>query len=163
MSSAGGDTRMPKLLPDRSRSAGGSVKHDDHAFPHVMRRLRGRCTPVIPVSTVAALGNEVTAQMPDATSATVLALPRENPNMLAAEQVAKVVAGIPTIGEACDALRKAGWRAGIAGNRITVNDKVFAQFIGATVGGFGGIDARWVVNRIAGTPPVWIVGAGPQL
>ncbi len=101
--------------------------------------------------------------MPHATSATVVARPREDPTMLAAEQVAGVVAGIPTLGEARNALRKAGWRASIAGNRITVNDEVFALFIGATVGSPGGIDARWVVYRIAGTPPVWVVGAEPQL
>jgi hypothetical protein len=83
--------------------------------------------------------------------------------MLTAEQVAGVVAGIPAIGEARDALKKAGWRASIAGNRITVNDEVFAQFIGVTVGAFGGIDARRVIYRIAGTPPVWVVGTQAQL
>jgi hypothetical protein len=77
--------------------------------------------------------------MPHATSATVVARPREDPTMLAAEQVAGVVAGIPTPGEACDALTKAGWRASIAGNRITVNDEVFTQFIRATVGSPGGV------------------------
>ncbi len=97
---------------------------------------------MLPIPTVTVLGNEVTAQMPHATSATVVARPREDPTMLAAEQVAGVVAGIPTLGEACDALRKAGRRASIAGNRITVNDEVFAQFIGATVGSPGGVDAR---------------------
>jgi hypothetical protein len=101
--------------------------------------------------------------MPNATSAAVAARPREYENMLTAEQVAGVVAGIPAIGEACDALRKAGWRATIAGNRITVNDEVFAQFIGATVGGLGAVDARWVIYRIADAPPVWIVGAEAQL
>lgn len=97
--------------------------------------------------------------MPDATSATLVAGPGEQAKMLTAEQVAEVVASIPAIGEACDALKKAGWRASIAGNRITVNDAVFAQFIGATVGALGGIDARWVIYRIAGTPPVSVVGA----
>ena len=101
--------------------------------------------------------------MPDATSATVVAGPRRQANMLTAEQVAGVVAGIPAIGEACDALKKAGWRASIAGNRITVNDEVFAHFIGASVGALGGTDARWVIYRIVGTPPVWVVGAEPKL
>ena len=101
--------------------------------------------------------------MPDATSATVVAGPRRQANMLTAEQVAGVVAGIPAIGWACDALKKAGWRASIAGNRITVNDEVFAHFIGASVGALGGTDARWVIYRIVGTSPVWVVGAEPKL
>jgi hypothetical protein len=101
--------------------------------------------------------------MADAISATVVAPLQEDQDTLTAEQVAGVVAGIPVIGEACDALRNAGWRASIAGNRITVNDEVFAQFIGATAGAPGGVDARWVIYRIAGTPPVWVVGAEPQL
>jgi hypothetical protein len=86
---------------------------------------------------------------------------QEDQNTVTAEQVARVVAGIPAIGEACEALKKAGWRASIAGNRITVDDDVFAQFIGATAGAHGGVEARWVIYRIAGTPPVWIVGAEP--
>ena len=77
--------------------------------------------------------------------------------------MAGVVAGISTIGKACDALMKAGWAASIAGNRITVNDEVFAQFVGAGVGPAGGVDARWVIYRIASTPPVWVVGAERQL
>ena len=84
---------------------------------------------------------------------------QEDENTLTAEQVAGVVARIPAIGKACYALRKAGWRATIAGNRITVNDEVFAQFIGPA----GGVDARWVIYRIAGTPPVWVVGAEGKL
>jgi hypothetical protein len=71
-----------------------------------------------------------------------------------AEQVAGVVAGIPTIGKACEALLKAGWRARIAGNRITVNDEVLAQFIGAGLDRAGGADPTWVIYAIAGTPPV---------
>lgn len=97
--------------------------------------------------------------MRDATSATVVVRPWQQAKMLRAEQVV----GIPAIGEACGALKKAGWRASIAGNRITVNDEVLAQFIGASVGALGGIDARWVIYRIAGTFPVWIVGAEPKL
>jgi hypothetical protein len=76
-----------------------------------------------------------------------------------AEQVAGVVAGIPAIGEACAALIKAGWRASIAGNRITVNDEVLVQFIGTGIGRAGGLEATWVIHRIAGMPPVWVVGA----
>ena len=87
---------------------------------------------------------------------------QEDQNTVTAEQVARVVAGIPAIGEACEALKKAGWRASIAGNRITVDDDVFAQFIGATAGVYGSVEARWVIYGIAGTPPVWIVGAEPR-
>ena len=76
-----------------------------------------------------------------------------------AEQVAGVVAGIPVIGTACDALTTAGWRASIAANRITVNDEVLAQFIGAGMGRDGGVEATWVIRTIAGTAPVWVVGA----
>ena len=78
--------------------------------------------------------------------------------MPTAEQVAGVVAGIPAIGVACNALRKAGWRATIAGNRITVEDRVFAQFIGTTVDAHGGIHARWMIYGIAGTDAVGLWG-----
>ena len=80
---------------------------------------------------------------------------------LTVEQVAQVVAGIPVIGWACRALEAAGWDATIAGNRITVNDEVFVQFIAASVGQFGHINASWVIYMVTGTPPVWIVGAEP--
>jgi dTDP-4-dehydrorhamnose 3,5-epimerase-like enzyme len=59
--------------------------------------------------------------------------------------------------------KKARWRASIAGNRITVSAEVFAQFIGATVGALGGRDTRWVIYRIAGPPPVLVVGAEAKL
>jgi hypothetical protein len=75
------------------------------------------------------------------------------------EQVAQVLAGIPAIGWARRALEAAGWHATIAGNRITVNYEVYAHFIAASVGQFGQVDASWVVYTVAGTPPVWIVGA----
>jgi len=87
--------------------------------------------------------------------------PREYLVTITAEQVAGVVAGIPTIGDACGALKNAGWRASIAGNRITVNDEVFAQFVGAAIGAAGGA-ASWVIYGIAGTPPIWVVGAEPE-
>ncbi len=76
------------------------------------------------------------------------------------EQVAGVISGIPAIGAACDALRRAGWHATIAGNRVTVNDEVTAQFIGA--GAAGGVDATWVIRAIVGRPPVWVVGGERQ-
>ena len=85
--------------------------------------------------------------------------PHGDENAATAEQVAGVVAGISAIGKACEALIRAGWRASIAGNRITVNDDVFAQLIGAGLGPDSGVVARWVIYAIAGTPPVWVVGA----
>ncbi len=87
--------------------------------------------------------------------------PHTDENTPTAEQVAEVVAGIPAIGKACEALIRTGWRARIAGNRITVNDEVLAQFIGGTAAA-GGVDATWVIYAIAGTPPVWVVGAECQ-
>jgi hypothetical protein len=87
--------------------------------------------------------------------------PATNGERPTAEQVAGVVAGVPVIGKACEALIGAGWRASIAGNRITVNDEVLAQFIGAGRGRPSG-DATWVIYEIGGTPPVWVVGAERQ-
>lgn len=60
------------------------------------------------------------------------------------------------------ALRREGWRASIAGNRITVNDELLAQFIGTGIGPAGGVDARWVIYRIAGMQPVGVVGSERQ-
>ena len=84
--------------------------------------------------------------------------PHGNDNSPTPDAVAQTVAGIPTIGEARVALMNAGWRATIAGNRITVNEGVFAQFFGAG----GGVDANWVIFKIAGTPSVRVVGAEHQ-
>jgi len=102
--------------------------------------------------------------MPDAISAAATVAPQEDQNLLTAEEVAGVVSGIPTIGQACDALRKAGWSASIAGNRITVNhpgraraydgDEVFALFIGGRGGPLGDLGARWMIYTITGTPPI---------
>jgi len=79
------------------------------------------------------------------------------------EKVGRVLSGISLIGEARNALERAGWRATIAANRVTVNDEVLAQLIPATVGSFGAVDAYWVIHAISGTRPVWIVGAeGPR-
>lgn len=79
-----------------------------------------------------------------------------------AEQVARVVAGIPAIGKACEALSRAGWRASIAGNRITVNEEVAAQFVCAGIDSTGGADPTWVIYGISGARPVWVVGAERQ-
>ncbi len=68
-----------------------------------------------------------------------------------AGRVAEVVAGMPTVGAACDALRDAGWRTTTAGNRITVNDEVCVQFLGLTAGPARCADDSWVIYRIAST------------
>jgi hypothetical protein len=113
--------------------------------------------------------------MPDAISAAVAAAPQQNQNTLTAEEVAGVVSSISTIGEACDALRNAGWRASTAGNRITVNDEVFALFIsGRCAGGPpGDVGSSWMIYTITEvdrlwerhlrTRPVWVHAAEPQL
>ena len=113
--------------------------------------------------------------MPDAISAAVAVAPQGDQNLLTAEEVAGVVSGIPTIGEACDALSKAGWRASIAGDRITVNDEVFAVFISGCRAGapLGDVGSRWMIYAITEvdrlwerhlrTRPVWVDAAEPQL
>ena len=93
-------------------------------------------------------------------TATMVAPPAEQATMLTADQVAAVVAGIPVIGRACDALKNAGCYARIAGNRITINDEMFAQFIGTSVG--TDTDASWVIYQTGGAPPVWVSGSEPR-
>jgi hypothetical protein len=92
----------------------------------------------------------------------MVARPEEQATILTAERVAAVVAGIPVIGKACDALKNAGYYARIAGNRITVNDEMFAQFIGSSVGTMGHTDASWVIYQTGGAPPVWVSGSEPR-
>jgi hypothetical protein len=75
------------------------------------------------------------------------------------ERVAEVVSRFSVIGEARNALNAAGWTATITANRITVAEEVLAQFIPAKGGTFGLISGRWIIYSIAGTHPVWIVGA----
>ena len=118
-------------------------------------------TETLAVQTVpkCALSYESDLHYPEALAAVLLATLDDDEDIITTEQVAKVVAGVSPIGVARNALEQAGWYATIAGNRITVNDEVVAQFIGATAGPSGVVDARWVIYRIAGTPPVWIVGA----
>lgn len=79
-----------------------------------------------------------------------------------AERVAAVVSGIATIGEACNALRAEGWSSTIAGNRITVNDRVFARFIDESVGMCAGTAPRWVVYGIGDPSSALIVGSDPD-
>ena len=75
------------------------------------------------------------------------------------EKVATVVSGFGVIGEARNALNAAGWTATITANRITVGEDVLAQLIPAKIGTYGLISAHWVIYSMAGTQPVWIVGA----
>lgn len=76
-----------------------------------------------------------------------------------ADRVAEVVAGIPTIGEACRALSAAGWQSKVAGNRISVNDQVFVRYIYETAGSNGSDDTRWVVYGVGDRPVIRIVVA----
>lgn len=50
---------------------------------------------------------------------------------LTASCVAALLAGKSTIGTARRAFERAGWRTCIAGNRLTVSDSVFVQYVGA--------------------------------
>ncbi|HYO03840.1 MAG TPA: hypothetical protein VET27_18995 [Mycobacterium sp.] len=85
---------------------------------------------------------------------------REGVDLLSVECVAKAVAGVPAIGNALKALQAAGWRATIAGNRITVNEQVFVQFIASTVGKFGRVGATCLIYSVAEPSQVWVVGTG---
>jgi hypothetical protein len=79
--------------------------------------------------------------------------PRMDQESIIASQVADIVTGIEAIGKACNALKRAGLRATIAGNRISVNEKVFVQYIGA--GAVGGRCAAWIIYASATIPPIW--------
>lgn len=81
---------------------------------------------------------------------------------LPAEQVAGLIAGVPLIGMARTALERAGCSATIAGNRITVNDEVCAQYIPSQPSPTGVVEPYWVVYALGGTAPVWIVGGDDQ-
>lgn len=59
------------------------------------------------------------------------------------KRVADIMAGVPTIGGACAALRAAGWQSSIAGNRITVDDRIFARYIDPSA--LGPSEPRWLV------------------
>lgn len=81
---------------------------------------------------------------------------------LSAEKVAGLIAGVPLIGMARAALERAGCSATIAGNRITVNDEVCAQYIPSNPSPTGAVDPYWVVYALSGATPVWIVGGEDQ-
>ena len=67
-------------------------------------------------------------------------------------QVAEIVTGIHSVGKACSALKEAGLGATIAGNRISVDGKVFVQYIGIGLGAVGRRGPAWVVYASAGEP-----------
>lgn len=75
------------------------------------------------------------------------------------DRVAAVVAGIPNIVEACRALRKAGWQSNVAGNRITVNNRVVIRYIEDAAVPVSH-DSRWVVYGLGDCPIVRIVLTG---
>ena len=111
------------------------------------------------VSRLPAMASAAADETPDVDLAAASLTVTSPDAMSMVERVAEVVSGISVIGEARNALDAAGWTATIAANRITVDEDVLAQFIPAKLGTFGLIDARWIVYSIAGTHPVWIVGA----
>lgn len=75
-------------------------------------------------------------------------------------QVSDLVRGKCNIGEARTALTRAGWHANIAGNRITVEDEVIAQYLGARVGSAGIGDPIWVVYPLGHDVPVRVTEGG---
>ncbi|MDT5025694.1 MAG: hypothetical protein QOE61_2120 [Micromonosporaceae bacterium] len=75
--------------------------------------------------------------------------------VITAELVAKVVAGISQIGYARAALETAGCTATIVANRITVNGAIEALLILANGAGL------WRVYAVDGASPVWTVGTHP--
>ena len=75
------------------------------------------------------------------------------PGLTVADRVAAVIAGNASIGAACRALRAAGWRSVLAGNRITVNDEVFVRYIDQS----GSDTPTWVVYGIGDRPAIRIV------
>lgn len=75
---------------------------------------------------------------------------------LSAAVVAKIVAAAPSIGYARHALESVGWRAVIAGNRITVNECVFAQYVGVLAASQG--RPMWMVHALEDVAPIWVSG-----
>lgn len=76
-----------------------------------------------------------------------------------ASRVAEAIAEAPSIGYACAALRGAGWRATIAGNRISVNEEVFAQYVGVSAG--SRCNAMWMIYGSADASPIWVTTGDP--
>ena len=74
---------------------------------------------------------------------------------ISALEVAEVVRRASSIGYAYHAIKSAGWRAVIVGNRLTVHDQVSVQYVGAGPLGRGG--ATWMVHAAGDSAPIWIV------
>jgi hypothetical protein len=75
------------------------------------------------------------------------------------DRVAEIVSGKSVIGEARHALAAAGWKATITANRITIEDRVLAQFIPARIGTAGQSPAHWAIYSASGADPIRIVRA----
>jgi hypothetical protein len=86
--------------------------------------------------------------------------PRMDERSLMASQVADVVTGIATIGKAYNFQKKAGSRATIAANRISVNEQVFAQYIGTGAVGVRG--AAWMIYASATNAHIWTTAVERQ-
>jgi hypothetical protein len=82
----------------------------------------------------------------------------EGPGSPTAEQVAAVVLRTYTIGAACNALRSEGWQSTITGNKIAINDQVFARFIDESGGADADAAPRWVVYGTSAQPAIWVIG-----
>lgn len=124
-----------------------------------MSRLKSHCAPdVTDVWTEVSKTDAV-----DSRSGVPQGVPADTPSRgvmaVTTDQVADVLLDTLVIGKACEALRGAGWQTRIAGNRISVNDEVFAQYISAVVGRTGRRETRWVVYSVAGTAPMRVVTA----
>lgn len=76
------------------------------------------------------------------------------------DQVVAVIAGAPTIGAACEALRASGWPSSIAGNRITVSDRVFVRYVDGGTGGTADCGPRWIVYGSGERPAIRISLSG---
>jgi hypothetical protein len=72
--------------------------------------------------------------------------------VLAVEAIARIIAGIPRIGEARRALEGIGMRAKICGSRITVDGVIEAQLMSRRGVGW------WSVYAVDGSSPIWYVG-----
>ena len=77
---------------------------------------------------------------------------------LTARHIADVIAEAASIGSACATLRTAGWRATIAGNRITINEAVFAQYVGVSAADMDG--AIWMIYGSGDATPIWVTTGG---
>lgn len=63
----------------------------------------------------------------------------------ASENVAAILQRATSIGAARDALNVAGWHATIAGNRITVDDHISAQYLSGSTNLVGDRTAEWAI------------------